>query len=148
MGAKRPVKRPRAVLDTNVVLSALLFRSGRLSWIVEAWTGGRFVPLVSKATATELVRVLGYPKFRLSGMEKQAVLAAFLPYAETVLNVPDTDDLPACRDEKDVPFLRLAVAGHADYLVSGDVDLLVLKGIRRCRIISPDAFKSCLSSGG
>lgn len=56
---------PRVVLDSNVVLSALLFSRGRLAWIRAAWQGGRFVPLASKPTVEELIRVLGYPKFRL-----------------------------------------------------------------------------------
>jgi hypothetical protein len=55
----------RVVLDTNTALSALLFPAGRLSWMAAAWMAGRIEPLVSAATADELIRVLAYPKFRL-----------------------------------------------------------------------------------
>ena len=57
---------PRVVLDTHVVLSALLFGGGPAGRVRAGWQEGRFVPLVSTATAQELVRVLAYPKFRLS----------------------------------------------------------------------------------
>lgn len=53
---------PRVVLDTNCVVSALLFSRGRLAWLRRAWQSGRVVPLVSRGTATKLIRVLAYPK--------------------------------------------------------------------------------------
>ena len=49
---------PRAVLDTNVVLSALLFPRGQLSWLRAAWQQGRLRPLVSKVTTEELMRAI------------------------------------------------------------------------------------------
>ena len=45
-------------------------------------------------------------------------------------------DLPTCRDPFDLPFLELAVAGHADYLVTSDMDLMVMAGQFPCRIIT------------
>jgi predicted nucleic acid-binding protein len=50
----------RVVLDTNVVLSSLLFRSGRLSQLRHGWQGKRFLPVVCSQTMAELVRVVGY----------------------------------------------------------------------------------------
>lgn len=118
----------RVVLDTNVVLSALLFGAGRLSPLRDHWQTGQMVPLVSKATAQELLRVLAYPKFRLSAAERDELLADYLPYAETVA-VPDAwTDLPLCRDPKDQMFLLLARAASADMLVTGDDDLLQMAG--------------------
>jgi uncharacterized protein len=58
----------RVVLDTNIVLSALLFKSGRLAWLLPAWQEYRVVPLVCRDTLDELLRVLDYPKFRLSSV--------------------------------------------------------------------------------
>ena len=69
----------RVVLDTNVVLSALLFTSGRLAWIRRAWQHQQLKPLVCRETASELLRVLAYPKFKLSTAEQQALLEDFLP---------------------------------------------------------------------
>jgi putative PIN family toxin of toxin-antitoxin system len=85
------------------------------------------VPLVSKDTANELLRVLKYPKFKLTCEEHGLLLADFLPYAETVTDFTIPPDLPVIRDQADQMFLTLAVAGKADVLVTGDNDLLVIK---------------------
>lgn len=69
----------RVVLDPNVVLSALLFASGCLAWLRRAWQHGRMQPLVCRETAAELLRVLAYPKFKLSRPEQEQLLADLLP---------------------------------------------------------------------
>jgi putative PIN family toxin of toxin-antitoxin system len=132
---------PRVVLDTNVVLSALLFGGGPAARVRAGWQSGRLVPLASTATAQELVRVLGYPKFRLSADEQEELLADFMPWA-AVVQIPDPPpSVPACRDPLDLPFLHLAVAGRARALVSGGRDLLVLAGAPRlCPAFGIDAF--------
>jgi len=56
----------RAVFDTNVVVSALLFGQGRVSWLRTSFRSGSVVPIVSRATVQELVRVLEYPKLALN----------------------------------------------------------------------------------
>lgn len=112
----------RVVLDTNIVLSALLFASGRLAWIRHAWQRQQFQPLVCRETAGELLRVLAYPKFRLAAPEQQELLADFLPYTDVVALPTPWPDLPACRDEKDQVFLVLAHVGKADALITGDAD--------------------------
>lgn len=131
----------RVVLDTNVVLSSLLFRSGRMSWLSDALHGGEFVPLISRECVVELLRVLTYPKFKLSEMEQKAVLGAYLPFAETV-HIPDRKltTLPKCRDKDDVKFMVLAHVGKADCLVSGDLDLLELANLTKFCILSPEEF--------
>ena len=138
MTARRP---PRVVLDTNVVLSALLFGGGAAARVRAGWQSGRIVPLASTATAQELVRVLGYPKFRLAVAEQEELLADFMPWVE-VVRVPDPPPAaPACRDPFDLPFLHLAIAGRARALVSGDGDLLALAGAPRlCPVLGIDEF--------
>lgn len=74
----------RVVLDTNVVLSALVFRGGAAGQVRLAWQQGLLLPLVSSATVQELVRVLAYPKFRLSPAVQDELLADYLPYTEAV----------------------------------------------------------------
>jgi len=120
---------PRVVLDTNVVLSALLFRSGRLSQIRQSWQTRRFVPLVCRQSMVELVRVLGYKKFKLSQTDLNTVLAIYMPYVEVhTLDHPTQAmaHVPQCRDPKDQIFLDLAHRAQADFLVTGDEDLLDL----------------------
>jgi uncharacterized protein len=126
--------RLRVVLDTNVVLSALLFRSGRLSPLRHSWQGQRFVPVVCKQTMSELVRVLGYKKFKLSQVDAKHILAMYMPYVEvhTLEHSASTmARMPQCRDPKDQIFLDLAHSAQVDCLVTGDEDLLVLDDAMR-----------------
>jgi putative PIN family toxin of toxin-antitoxin system len=135
----------RVVLDTSVVLSALVFGGGAAGRLRSAWQAGAFVPLVSTATAQELVRVLAYPKFRLSAADREELLADYLPYTTTV-RIPDPPPhVPECRDPVDVMFLELAVVGKAKLLVTGDRDLLAHAGQTR---LIPLALASFLSVVG
>ena len=131
---------PRVVLDTSVVLSALVFTHGRATALREAWQGGRCEPLVSKATAAELVRVLAYPKFRLSAEEQGELLADYLPWCRTVAIPAKAPKTPACQDPFDLPFLQLAITGKAAYLVTGDQDLLEIRSKLVCPIVTLDTF--------
>ena len=117
----------RVVLDTNTVLSALLFPRGRLAWIRELWTSGRILPLVCRATARELIDALAYAKFTLNETAIQTLLAAYLPFAQAVdVNDDAILDVPLCSDPDDQMFLRLAAVGRAEVLVSGDRAILEL----------------------
>ena len=119
----------RVVLDTNVVLSALLFTAGRLAWIRHAWQRQQLKPVICKETVNELLRVLAYPKFKLTAEEQQNLLADFLPYADVVELPAPWPEVPACRDEKDQMFLVLAHVAKADALVTGDADILAMHEI-------------------
>ncbi|MBI4995440.1 MAG: putative toxin-antitoxin system toxin component, PIN family [Rhodocyclales bacterium] len=141
---KRAVIPLRVVIDTNLVLSALVFPQGRLTPLRQAWQANRIQPLVSRVTAAELVRVLAYPKFKLTADEQQELLADYLPYCKTVRIPEPPPKTPACRDAFDVPFLQLAVAGKAQALVTGDQDLLCLAGNFACPIITADQFINTL----
>ena len=137
----------RVVLDTNVLVSALLFPAGSLSWLREQWQSRVVLPLGSHATTAELTRVLSYPKFRLTDDEREDLLADFLPWCEAV-NVSEPPAVPDCRDPFDRPFLELALAGQADALVTGDGDLLALARIFSVPIITPKALKDRLPARG
>ena len=134
----------RVVLDTNVVLSALVFGGGVAGRLRGLWQQGAFVPLASTATAHELVRALAYPKFGLSAADQDELLADYLPYTTTVRIPQPPPPVPVCRDPLDAPFMHLAVAGKAHMLVSGDRSLLALavefKRASGCRIVNLDTF--------
>ena len=117
----------RVVLDTNLVLSALVFLAGRVASLRELWQQQQFLPLVSQPTLAELIRALGYPKFRLTLAEQEELLADYLPFCTTIAIPNPQPSVPLCRDPMDAPFLQLALAGQADVLVTGDQDLLVLE---------------------
>ena len=135
----------RIVLDTNVVVSAIVFKKGRLTWLRDARQNGTVTPLIDKACADELLRVLAYPKFQLSQDEIETLLSSYLPYAEPVdTNSLDPNSLPLCRDPHDQKFLILAEAGNAEVLVTGDQVLLELSGQTSFEIEAPDSFKKRL----
>ena len=93
----------RVVLDTNCVISALLFtRQGRRGCGTVGKT--QHHPLASKDTVRELIRALAYPKFKLNKAEQALLLADFLPYTETVVIEQIPDDLPIIRDPADQNF--------------------------------------------
>jgi uncharacterized protein len=129
----------RVVIDTNLVLSALVF-GGSIARLRLAWQSDRFVPLASKSTITELIRVLAYPKFKLTKAEQEDLLADYLPFCDTVLLPKQLPTIPECRDPFDAPFLILALVGNADYLVTGDRDLLCLGDIFACPIVTVEKF--------
>jgi len=134
---------PRVVLDTNVLVSALLFRTGTLVWLREAWAGGAIRPLASRETVAELIRVLAYPKFRLGDEDRAQLLGDYLPWCETLAE-PKATNVPDCRDPFDRKFLVLAIAARADALVTGDKDLLDLASISAVPILTPAAFRERL----
>jgi putative PIN family toxin of toxin-antitoxin system len=131
-------KEIRVVLDTNVLVSALLF-TGPPSHLVSLWRERRIALLLSKDVFIEYLRVLAYPKFKLSGEEIKALVDEYiLPFAEmvTVAEAPVViREAPA--DDK---FLALAAVGRARYIVSGDKHLLALREYRRVRIVTPREF--------
>lgn len=133
----------RVVLDTNVILSSLLF-GGRLAFIHRAWKEGKLTLLFSEGTLEELVKVLHYPKFGLGDEEIDFLIyIEVLPYAEIVEKVVDMDSR-ICRDRDDVKFLECAVSGKADYIVSGDNDLVSVGEIDGVKIITPAKLRELL----
>jgi len=134
----------RAVFDTNVVVTALVF-GRRLGWLREVWASGAVVPIVCRETVSELLRVLAYPKFRLDAADRDALLADYLPFAEIVTLPSPPPELPlACRDRDDVVFLHLAIVSQVDAMVSGDADLTVLASAYP--VISPGALRQRLNA--
>lgn len=135
-----PIVTLRVVFDTNTVISALLFTEGQLRWLRTVWQQGTVVPLISKATAEQIVRVLGYPKFHLDTADQNELLGDFLPSAEIIETDLPTGEIPICRDKHDQMFLELAAASEADALVTGDADLLVLGEQFHIPIMKPADF--------
>ena len=137
----------RVVIDTNVVLSALLFKSGAMAPIRDAIQRGACVPVVSRETAEELIRVLAYPKFELDTAQQQTILAEYLPHCETLPQPKTRAKLPKCRDEDNQPFLLLAAASGADVLVTVDKDLQARQRQVKFRILSPGEFLTLIEPG-
>lgn len=124
----------RVVLDTNVLVSALLF-GGRPGMLRDLWKSGRIIPLVTKETFAEFRKVLSYPKFKLTQREIRSILnEEILPFVEPVEIIELVSGI--CRDPHDDMFLAVAASGDAQFLVTGDKDLLVLKQYRQTEIVT------------
>ena len=141
------MKRPqvRAVLDTNVLVSTLLFDRRRLSWLRPCWQSGQLVPVLAEPTARELLRVLAYPKFRLAPQDLERLLEDLLPWSESWKG-PIPASLHRVRDPHDQVFLDLALAADTPVLVSGDADLLALQErVNPMLILSPSDFQAWMN---
>ena len=140
MGAKK--KALRVVLDTNVLVSALLLK-GKLSRLVDLWRSGRITPVLSRDTFDEFRRVLDYPKFSLSTSEIQGILQEeILPFFEVIERVDPVSGI--CRDPEDDTFLACAASAKVAFLVSGDKDLYSLGKFGPVRIIRPEQLLAML----
>jgi putative PIN family toxin of toxin-antitoxin system len=130
--------KPRFVLDTNVLISALMLSQSkpRLAWNQARRTG---VILASHETLQELASVLRRPK--LAAYVSPSESTAFLTdLARVVEPVPIRERVELCRDPWDDKFLELALAGRADFLLTGDADLLALHLFRGTAILTPAAY--------
>ena len=127
----------RAVFDTNVLVSALLFRGKPREALVSALEGA--VQLyISQPMLSELQAVLSRPKFRL--MPEQAALYIEEVQALCLPVFPREKAVKACRDHKDHIVLECALESRCDFLVTGDKDLLVLKSFRGIPIVNAAEF--------
>jgi putative PIN family toxin of toxin-antitoxin system len=135
------VKALRAVLDTTTLVSAVLFRSDNWSWLRAAWKKARIVPVLCPTTTRELIRVLNYPKFKLSPSDQQACLAEILPFCETSSNPSSLRELPPCRDLRNQVFIELAQESLVDCLVSEDKHVQEYPSVLGVRILSAASLK-------
>lgn len=132
------MKTNQFVFDTNVIVSALMFpRSLPRQVFNFAYATGKI--LVSSATIRELEEILSRQKFEkyFSAEDRIQFIFKFFADAE-IIEIRET--ISACRDPKDDKFLEVAVNGRADYLITGDRDLLVLHPFRNIQILTPADF--------
>jgi hypothetical protein len=131
----------RAVLDTNVIVSAALIRGGNEDRILRAWLSGAFELVLSLEILEEIGRVLSYEKLRRSRWMTDAEVGLLLEtLAEEGVLVAGTPSVRASRDPEDDKFLAAAVQARARYVVTGDKDLLDLKVYRGVRRVKPARF--------
>ena len=128
----------RYVFDTNVLVSALLFRASKpASAFGRALESGTI--LTSAACLSELNDVLSRAKFSryVDPDERRRFLGAFIREAHLV---EIRESVEACRDPKDDQVLELAVNGRAGAIITGDADLLALNPFRGIPILTPAEF--------
>lgn len=133
----------RAVLDPNVLISALLSPAGRAADLLRAWQRGEFDLIVSALLVEELERALAYPKLRRRISEEDAhAFARWIAGSATLVDDPDEDPPVASRDAGDDYLIALAASSRA-ILVSGDQHLLELS--REIPVETPLRFRRRLA---
>jgi len=131
----------RAVVDTGVLVSALLRAGGTTGAVLRALRDGRFTVVYSTATLLEIIDVLGRDKFRLKYHIKPSDITALVNLVRLRGElVNPTQKVTACRDPKDDKFLAVALAGDVDCIVSGDADLLDMGSFEGIPILRPAEF--------
>jgi putative PIN family toxin of toxin-antitoxin system len=136
----------RAVLDANVIVSAVLTPAGVPAQVLDAWRDERFALLVSPAILEEIARVLEYPKIaRLHRWPRTRVEEFVSEFGHLGIMTPGDLRLDIVRDDPaDNRYLECAVEGAADHLVSGDQDLLDVQEYGGVRIVTPKTFLDVL----
>jgi putative PIN family toxin of toxin-antitoxin system len=127
----------RVAVDTNVFVSAVL-KDKSIPSIAVHLVAQRGILLKSAATERQLFEVLARPYLApLIAPAAQAWIVKLLANAELV---PISERVVACRDPTDDKFLELAVNGNADFLLTGDADLIELNPFRGIPIVAPATF--------
>ena len=137
----------RAVIDTNILVRAVIKPSGTVGPVLLRLRQGSYTLLYAQSLLEELVDVLNRPrireKYELTEQDIQTVVSLILLRGEAVT---PTEQIAVCRDPKDNKFLDVAVAGEADVIVSGDQDLLVLHPFKGIPIIPSAQFLQMLDT--
>ena len=135
----------RAILDTNILCSALITPGGPTDRLYRAWREGRFQLLTSEEQLEEFRRVTRYPHLR-PFIEPAAAGAMYNELRRLAIPLGTLPVIDASKDPGDNFLLAMAQAGEADVLVTGDKqDLLSLKIFQRTRIITARRFLTQLS---
>ena len=133
--ALQSATKPAIVIDSNIIVSAIVFpASGAMAVVVKALN--RYSVVVSGSTWDELASVLQRPKFD-SRLPLAKRLLALTELARNVREVKVTSSITDCRDPKDNKFLALALDAGAGMIVTGDADLLAFHPWRGVRICLP-----------
>lgn len=136
----------RAVLDTNIVISGIFWR-GNPRDVLRAGVEGDFTLLLSPDLASELQDVVAREKFAklraALGKTSEEIVADLQATAE--MTTPAEVPSDAVRDPDDVAVLACAIGGNANYVVTGDDDLLTLKAYEKVEIVTPAEFLAILS---
>lgn len=137
------MKSKRIILDTNIWISFLISKYfPELGGLIKT---GKMVLIFSNELIEEFIEVVNRPKFKhyFTTKDIEKLLKTFDQFAELI---EVTSQLKLCRDEKDNFLLDLAVDGSADYLITGDKDLLILERIKKTQILTYQEFLETLSS--
>jgi len=136
----------KVVLDTNVLVSGFINPLGPPGRILKALRQKKFVLVTTPSINQEILTVLNRPRLQYKyGLREHLFDAAFILWEEAQV-IPDPAEVKVSRDPDDNKFLAAARAGSANYLVTGDInDLLILGRYENTRIVSPAQFMDLLT---
>lgn len=127
-------KRPKAVIDTNVLISGILF-SGNPAKVLRLFRTGKIELLLSPELEAEILR-----KVNAFTADEDLISDLAFVLEEKSIKIIPTKSVKICRDPKDNMILALAQAGKADVIITGDKDLLTLRRFGRTAILTPRQF--------
>jgi putative PIN family toxin of toxin-antitoxin system len=126
------------VIDTNVVILAILFGGGP-GKLIDLWKMGQIKPLITEEIMAEYIRVLAYPKFKLSEEEINYIIhQEILPFFKVVKSKPGPSIIK--KDPDDDKFIQCAEVGNAKIIISGDHHLLAQKSYKNIKILTLSRF--------
>lgn len=131
-------RRTRVVLDTNVLVSGVFFEDGNEFEVLKSASKGDIDVFISPDIFAEFVEVIRRPKFQLARDEVSAACEFILSLAK--FTIPLRSVKAQVRDPDDLKLLECAKQARANYIVTGDYDLLILRRFHKTRIISPSMF--------
>ncbi len=136
----------RVVIDTNVFVSGIIQRRGFPFNVIKLWEDAAFILITSAAIIEEAQRVLNYPrirkKYKLTEDDINHSISNLLQYSIVVEDPPEINAVK--EDPEDNKILAAAVAGKADYIVSGDAHLLTLERFQEIEIVTTKRFYELL----
>ena len=140
----------KVVLDANVYVSSMVNMQGNPKRIISAWQQGTFDVMISSPILEEIGRVLRYPRIVKRHKQDETVIQRFLKLLENEATVVEPSEVlgVVIEDESDNRYVECAIAGKAQYIISGDNHLLNIADHRGIVILSPAAFVALLSRGG
>lgn len=127
----------KAVLDTNVLMSAIFF-GGTPGRILELWREGKLKLAVSPDVVNEYEQVARRLAVRYPGVDPTVLLGLIVRNTEVVTDVPLPDQV--CDDRADDKFLACATTSGADVIVTGDKQLLTVSGYEGVKVLTPREF--------
>ena len=131
------IKKKRIILDTNLWISFLITKD--LSKLDNGIFTGEIILIFSQELLNEFITVVSRPKSK-KYFSQEDIIEILDIIDQQAEFVEVRSDIKKCRDEKDNFLLSLAVDGNADFLITGDQDLLELKEIKKTQIVTINQY--------